>query len=74
MKFLRDLFTGSDNATYAIGRIYSLPVLIAGLAVPLLMVVRGQPVNLSEFGVMLGGLGAAVMALVAGTNSTEPKA
>lgn len=73
MKFIRDLFTGPDGSTWAIGRIYSLPVLLGGLAVPLLMVVRGQAVSLADLGVMLGGLGASVMALVAGTNHTEPK-
>ena len=73
-KFVTDLFTGPDGKTWAIGRIYSLPTLVAGLAVPFVMVIKGQPVDLSGVGVMLGGLGASVMALVTGTNHTEPKA
>lgn len=74
MKIITDLFTGPDGETWAIGRIYSLPTLIAGLAVPFVMIARGQHVDLTALGVMFGGLGAAVMALVTGTNPTEPRA
>ena len=73
-KIISDIFTGPDGKTWAIGRVYSLPTLIGGLSVPFVMIVKGQPVDLAAFGVMLGGLGAAVMAMVTGTNHTEPKA
>lgn len=73
-KFISDCFTGPDGETWAIGRLYSLPVLLAGLATPFIMIYKGQTVDLSGLAVMFGGLGAAVMALVTGTNSTEPKA
>lgn len=73
-KIVADLFTGPDGKTWAIGRVYSLPMLLGGLAVPFAMLVHGQPVSLGELGAMFAGLGAAVMALVAGTNHTEPKA
>ena len=44
--FIRDLFTGPDGRTWAIGRVYSLPVLLAGLCLPFVMIIRGQPVDL----------------------------
>lgn len=72
-KIISDCFTGPDGETWAIGRLYSLPVLLAGLATPFIMIYKGQTVDLSALAVMFGGLGAAVMALVTGTNSTEPK-
>lgn len=73
-KILSDLFTGPDGKTAAIGRIYSAPVLVSGLATPFIMLWKGQQIDLTALGVMYGGLGAAVMALVSGTNNTEPKA
>jgi hypothetical protein len=72
-KVVRDLFTGPDGATWAIGRVYSLPMLLGGLGVPFAMVIRGQPVDLAALGMMFTGLGGGVMALVLGTNHTEPK-
>ena len=72
-EFIRQLFTGADNKTWAIGRVYSFPVLLTGLSVPIIEVVSGRSVDLASLGVLLGGAAAAVMALVAGTNSTEPK-
>lgn len=74
MKLITDLFTGPDGETWAIGRIYSLPTLLAGLSVPFVMIAKGQSINLIELAALFGGLGAAVMAMVTGTNSTEPKA
>lgn len=73
-KLFTDLFTGPDGKTVAIGRIYSAPVLVSGLATPFIMLWKGQQIDLTALGVMYGGLGAAVMALVSGTNNTEPKA
>ena len=73
-KILSDLFTGPDGQTFAIGRVYSAPLLASGLATPLIMLWKGQQVDLSALGVMYGGLGVAVMGMVTGTNNTEPKA
>ena len=72
-KFLLDLFTGPDGKTWAIGRIYSLPMLATGLAVPIAAIVKGAPIDFAALGVMYGGLGGGVMAMVWGTNPTEPK-
>lgn len=72
-KIISDLFTGPDGKTWAIGRVYSLPILVSGLATPFIMLIKGQTIDLTALGVMYGGLGAAVMALVQGTNATEPK-
>jgi len=72
-EFIRQLFTGPDNKTWAIGRVYSLPVLLTGLAVPIIEAANARPVDLANLGLLLPGTAAAVMALVTGTNSTEPK-
>jgi hypothetical protein len=72
--FLRDLFTGPDGQTWAIGRVYGLPVLVAGLSLPFVMIARGQPVDLIAAGGLIGGLGGGVWALIAGTNGVEPPA
>jgi len=60
-KFLLDLFTGPDGKTWAIGRIYSLPMLATGLAVPIAAIVKGAPIDFAALGVMYGGLGGGVM-------------
>ena len=73
-KFITDLFTGPDGVTWSIGRIYSLPMLLSGLSTPILMVTHGLPVDLAGMAILFPATGAAVMALVTGTNSTEPKA
>lgn len=73
-KVVVDLFTGPDGVTWAIGRIYSLPTLVSGLALPFVALIQQQKIDFSAIGVMYGGLGACVMAMVAGTNFTEPKA
>ena len=72
MKFIRDLFTGLDGKTWAIGRVYSLPMLLTGQAVPISSIVNHQPLDSAALGVMYGGLGGGVMAMVWGTNPTEP--
>lgn len=74
MKIITDLFTGPDGVTWSIGRIYSLPMLLSGLATPILMVTHGLPIDLAGLAILFPATGAAVMALVTGTNSTEPKA
>ena len=73
-KFITDLFTGPDGETWAIGRLYSLPMLLSGLALPFMMVFKGQTIDLTALGLMFGGLGGGIMALVTGTNNTEPAA
>ena len=73
-KIINDLFTGPDGTTWAIGRVYSLPMLISGLAAPFWAVAKGQTLDLAALGLLYGGLGGGVMALVLGTNHTEPKA
>jgi len=73
-KVITDLFTGPDGKTWSIGRVYSLPMLISGLATPFFMVANSMPVDLAGLAILFPATGAAVMALVTGTNSTEPKA
>jgi len=72
MKLIRDLFTGLDGKTWAIGRIYSLPMLASGLALPIAALVNGQPLDFAALGLMYSGLGGGVMAMIWGTNPTEP--
>jgi hypothetical protein len=72
MKLIRDLFTGMDGKTWAIGRLYSLPMLVSGLALPIAALVNGQPLDFASLGLMYSGLGGGVMAMIWGTNPTEP--
>jgi hypothetical protein len=72
MKLIRDLFTGLDGKTWAIGSIYSLPMLASGLALPIAALVNGQPLDFAALGLMYSGLGGGVMAMIWGTNPTEP--
>ncbi|MDB5433564.1 MAG: hypothetical protein JWP35_4680 [Caulobacter sp.] len=72
-KIITDLFTGPDGATWAIGRVYSLPVLASGISLPFVAIFHGQTVDLAAAGALFAGLGGAVMVLVLGTNHTEPK-
>ena len=71
-KIVTDLFTGPDGETWAIGRVYSLPVLASGVSLPFVMLFTGRDISLAEAGVLLGGLGAGVWAMISGTNATEP--
>jgi hypothetical protein len=73
-KIITDLFTGPDGVTWSIGRVYSFPMLLSGLSTPFFMVAHGLPVDLAGLAILFPATGAAVMALVTGTNSTEPKA
>lgn len=73
-KLLADLFTGADGRTWAIGRVYSLPMLLCGLALPFVAVLRGQALDLMALGGLFGGLGGGVWALIRGTSATEPSA
>jgi hypothetical protein len=71
-KIVTDLFTGADGVTWAIGRVYSLPMLCAGLALPFVAILRGQTLDLLAVGGLFSGLGAGIWALIRGTNATEP--
>ena len=73
-KLLTDLFTGADGRTWAIGRVYSLPMLLCGLALPFVALLRGQIIDLLALGGLFGGLGGGVWALIRGTSATEPSA
>ncbi len=73
-KLLVDMFTGPDGQTYAIGRVYSAPLLIAGLSLPFFLIARGQALDLAAAGALFMGLGGAVWAMIRGTNATEPAA
>ena len=70
-KFVGDLFTGPDGETWALGRVYSLPVLATGLAVPLYALHKGQAVSLSELAVLLPAVAGGVGAMVAITNHID---
>jgi len=70
---LTNIFTGADNKTVAIGRVHSVPVLIAGLAVPFFMVYKGVSLDLSSLAVYWGGLGASIATIIRGTSGAEPK-
>jgi hypothetical protein len=71
MKFVKDLFTGPDGETWAIGRIYSIPTLVTGIAIPILALFKGQDISLSEAGIGLTGVATAVTVLIYGTKNVD---
>lgn len=70
-KLLRDLFTGPDGVTWAIGRFYSVPVLVVGLAIPIISILRNQPIAMTDVGVLLAGIAGACLLLIRGTNEVD---
>jgi hypothetical protein len=72
-KFLSDLYTGPDGQTWALGRIYSIPILLTGVAAPILTILRSHAsgIPLGDVGLELGGVAAAVGAMVAVTNHID---
>lgn len=73
MKLLRDLLTGPDGVTWAIGRVASVPTLLSGLSLPFVALAQGQTLDFSALGVFYGGVAGGVAALIGLTNHTEPK-
>jgi hypothetical protein len=77
IKLLRDVYTGPDGKSWALGRVYSLPVLAVGLAFPDRRPGQGphvqhdMPYSLHEVGLYLMELGGAVLLLVRGHNSID---
>lgn len=71
VKLMKDLFTGPDGETWAIGRFMSVPVLIVGLAIPILSLYRNQPIALADVGVLLAGIAGACLLLIRGTNNVD---
>lgn len=70
-KFLSDLFMGPDGKTWAIGRVFSLLPLVVGHFVPIYMIARGQPVDLTQLGILLSGIAGAVLLLVRFNNDVD---
>lgn len=68
-----DLFTGATGEAWAIGRVAACPMLISALILPFVAVLRGQAPDFTALGVYFGGVGAAFMAMVQGTNGAEPR-
>lgn len=73
-KVMLDWFTGLDGKSYAIGKALAIPMFVAGLPLPYVMLRLGKEISLTDAGIFYGALGGAVMALVWGTNPAEPKA
>ncbi|MDB5441323.1 MAG: hypothetical protein JWM33_3750 [Caulobacteraceae bacterium] len=68
-----DLFTGATGEAWAIGRVAACPMLISALVLPFVALFRGQMPDFAALGVYFGGVGAAFMAMVQGTNGSEPR-
>lgn len=71
LKIISDLFTGPDGKTWAIGRIYSIPMLLTGLAIPILALLKGTEISLGEAGLGMGGLATAITVLITGTKNAD---
>lgn len=70
-RFIVDLFTDGTGETWAIGRIYSIPVLVVGLAIPVIALYKGQPIAMVDVGVLLAGIAGACLLLIRGANEVD---
>jgi energy-converting hydrogenase Eha subunit A len=70
-KLIRDCFTGPDGQTWAIGRLYSIPVVASGLAVPFYQIFQGHPVDFAGVGALLAGTAGAATILIRGNNPVD---
>jgi hypothetical protein len=66
------VLTGADNKTLAIGRVMSVPYLLATLALPYVLLRLGREFSLTDAGVYITASAGGFMALVRGTDWTEP--
>lgn len=73
-RVLRDVFTGADNQTTAIGRIAAVPYLTVALYLPFYLAHKDQAVSLAEAGTYMVAAAGGFAALVWGTHRTEPSA
>lgn len=73
-KFLKDILTGPDGETIAIGRVLAIKTTLAGMALPFWSVLKGQAVEWAGLGVFWAAVIAGATALISGTNRTEPPA
>jgi hypothetical protein len=83
LKLANDWLTGLDGETYAVGRGLGLLLFIVAVAIAVGVTVYAASTakpSLSEWGAFLTGLGAyfvtvsgGVLAMISGTNMTEPK-
>lgn len=70
-KAVNAVFTGPDGRTLAIGRLHSIPVLLVGIALPVVKLVRHEPVGLEEYGIEATALAGALVMLISGTNHVD---
>ena len=71
-KFLTDLFTGPDGTTIALGRVYSLPLLLFGMgSMGYLLAITKPPVTMVDMGLGLAGVSGAVGGMIFGTNRID---
>jgi len=71
-RMARQVFTGADNKTLAIGRVMSVPYLVATLALPYVFIKLGREFSLTDAGIYITASAGGFMALVRGTDFTEP--
>ena len=70
-KFFSDLYTGPDQSTFALGRVYSIPVLLMGLFAAAKAIQTTTPVPLGDIALELAGVAGAVAAMVRVTNGID---
>lgn len=70
-KFFSDIFTGPDGSTFALCRVYSVPILAVGLFAVTRAALATTPVPLADIAVGLGGVGGTVAAMVRATNQID---
>lgn len=72
-KAITQVLTGPDNCTHDIGRWMALAYSAVALGLQVLVVVRGAPFSIQDFGIGCGALAAGVGAMLKLKESTEPQ-
>jgi hypothetical protein len=72
-KFLQDLFTEDDGATWCMARVCSFLGVLTFISAALIHVVHGFAINFNDFGIGFGALLAGCAAVIAGKAATQVK-
>ena len=48
-----------------------MPVLVTGLAIPVIAIYKGQPIAMADVGVLLAGVAGACLLLIRGANDVD---
>ena len=72
VKVSGNIYKGPDGKTWALGRVYTIPVLMTGLGIPLWGIHKSGAIpSMTEMGLGLTGIAGAVAAMAAVLNHID---